>query len=427
MANEEQLALLKQGVDVWNQWREENPNTKIDLKEAHFVNQDFTKINLERANLESSDFQKTELVKANLIGAILRNSDFRYTRLWGADLSKSDLTNADFNSANLNGTVLENTNLSSAEFVKAGFWDSNFQNATLYNTSFLDADLRKADFRKAKFNNTKLNGSNLREANLRAVTLSGVELRQTLFDNTVIVGTDFSESIFGETKFVNCDLSKSNGLEISMHIGPSYIETITLQNSRGKIPVEFLRGCGLSDWEITSSKLYAPDLSNEEISEITQNIFDLKATRPIQISPLFISYSHANSDFVDTIETKLNEKGIRFWRDIHNATSGRLETQIDRAIRHNPTVLLILSEHSTSSDWVEHEARLARNLEKELGRDALCPIALDDSWKTCNWPERIKEQIMEYNILDFSNWKDDDELDAMFKRLIDGLDMFYKK
>jgi hypothetical protein len=24
MANEEQLAILKQGVDVWNQWREEN-------------------------------------------------------------------------------------------------------------------------------------------------------------------------------------------------------------------------------------------------------------------------------------------------------------------------------------------------------------------------------------------------------------------
>ena len=26
MANEEQLSILKQGVDVWNKWREENPD-----------------------------------------------------------------------------------------------------------------------------------------------------------------------------------------------------------------------------------------------------------------------------------------------------------------------------------------------------------------------------------------------------------------
>jgi hypothetical protein len=29
MANEEQLAILKQGVDVWNQWRKENENILV--------------------------------------------------------------------------------------------------------------------------------------------------------------------------------------------------------------------------------------------------------------------------------------------------------------------------------------------------------------------------------------------------------------
>ena len=61
--------------------------------------------------------------------------------------------------------------------------------------------------------------------------------------------------------------------------------------------------------------------------------------------------------------------------------AGRIETQIDRAIRQNPTVLLVLSENSLNSDWVEHEVRTARGLEKEIGRDVLCPVALDDSWK----------------------------------------------
>jgi hypothetical protein len=127
------------------------------------------------------------------------------------------------------------------------------------------------------------------------------------------------------------------------------------------------------------------------------------------------------------MEIHRKEKGIRFWRDVHHATSGRLEKQIDRAIRLNPTVLLVLSTHSVQSDWVEHEARLACQLEKELGRDIICPVALDDSWKMCHWPARLREQIMEYNILDFSKWEDEAFFGRMFTKLIDGLDLFYKE
>ena len=103
-----------------------------------------------------------------------------------------------------------------------------------------------------------------------------------------------------------------------------------------------------------------------------------------------------------------------------------METQIEQAIRHNPTVLVVLSENSTRSDWVEHEVRTARGLEKELKRDVLCPVALDDSWKSSPWPERVMEQVMEYNVLDFSKWQDDNAFQQMFVRLLDGLQLFYK-
>jgi hypothetical protein len=73
---------------------------------------------------------------------------------------------------------------------------------------------------------------------------------------------------------------------------------------------------------------------------------------------------------------------------------------------------------------VEHEARLARELEKELGRDVLCPVALDDAWKTCRWPERLREQIKEYNILDFSAWQDEAFFKLTAAKLVDGLDLF---
>ncbi|HEU0295439.1 MAG TPA: toll/interleukin-1 receptor domain-containing protein, partial [Anaerolineales bacterium] len=137
-------------------------------------------------------------------------------------------------------------------------------------------------------------------------------------------------------------------------------------------------------------------------------------------------YSHADTIFVNKLSDCLSDKGIRFWRDVPHATAGRLEKQIDRAIRQNPTVLLVLSEHSLRSDWVEHEVHSARRLEKEIGRDVLCPIALDESWKNHHWPKRIMEQVMEYNILDFSAWEDDVKFEGMFHKLIDGLELFYK-
>jgi hypothetical protein len=222
------------------------------------------------------------------------------------------------------------------------------------------------------------------------------------------------------------DLSQTNGLESATHQTPSTIGTDILQLSKGEIPENFLRGCGLSDWEIESAKLYKPNLSNQEINNIIYKIFDLRASQSIQVSPLFISYSHVDTPFVEKLETHLLGKGIRFWRDVHNATAGRLETQIDRAMRQNPSVLLVLSKNSTTSDWVEHEALLARQLEKEIGKDVLCPIALDNSWKTAKWPARLMEQIKEYNILDYSNWNDGQAFNQVFNKMISGLDMFYK-
>jgi len=50
-----------------------------------------------------------------------------------------------------------------------------------------------------------------------------------------------------------------------------------------------------------------------------------------------------------------------------------------------------------------------------------------NSWKDSPWPKRVKEQVMGYNILDFSKWKDDAEFGKLFKKLIDRLELFYKR
>jgi len=42
MAKPDQLAILKQGVNVWNEWRKEHADEKIDLGEADLVKADLT-------------------------------------------------------------------------------------------------------------------------------------------------------------------------------------------------------------------------------------------------------------------------------------------------------------------------------------------------------------------------------------------------
>jgi hypothetical protein len=164
----------------------------------------------------------------------------------------------------------------------------------------------------------------------------------------------------------------------------------------------------------------------EELDKILYKIRQLRAARALQISPLFISYSDADSRFVDKVRNSLTKNGVRYWLDIHDTKAGRMEKQIDRAIRQNPRVLLVLSESSLSSDWVEREVRTARALEKETGRDVLFPVALDDSWKDNRETKRATEEITEYSILDFAAWKDNGKFEDMFRKLINGLELFYK-
>lgn len=312
-------------------------------------------------------------------------------------------------------------NLSDADLSHAFLSDADLSDANLSGADLRGKDLRGAYLIRAYLRYANLSGADLRYANLSGANLIGADLKRA-----TLIGANLSTASIGWTVFGKNDLSEVTGLESVKHSGPSTIGVDTLSKSGGQIPTAFLRGCGLSDWEIEATKLYHPNLSNDELNYCLYEIHYLRVKQAIQINPLFISYSHNDSPFVDKLELFLNDHGIRFWRDVHDAPAGPLEKIVDQAIRHNPTVLVILSTNSVKSDWVEHEVRLARKLEKELKRDVICPVALDDSWKKCTWPERLREQITEYNILNFSGWKDESSFRPTFNKLIDGLDLFYK-
>jgi len=52
MANQEHLAILKQGVSAWNRWRVDNPTIRADLEGAYLEGADLRGANLEGTGIK---------------------------------------------------------------------------------------------------------------------------------------------------------------------------------------------------------------------------------------------------------------------------------------------------------------------------------------------------------------------------------------
>lgn len=93
---------------------------------------------------------------------------------------------------------------------------------------------------------------------------------------------------------------------------------------------------------------------------------------------------------------------------------------IDESIRLHDKLLLVLSETSVKSQWVQQEVETALAKEREQGRTVLFPIRLDDAAMQINtgWPAYLKNTR---NIGDFTHWKDHDSYQKAFARLLRDL------
>ncbi len=391
VANPEHLAELGKGVESWNQWRA-----------SHIVGPDRLEANLGLAHLVGAHLERADLEGAHLEGAHLEGVNLEGVNLGLADLEGANLERAHLGLADLEGANLERANLERAHLGLANLVGAHLERANLKWANLVGAHLGLAHLEGAHLEGVNLRGAYLREANL--------------------VGASC-----GQTSWGDLDLLETIGLSTLIHSFQSTLGTDTLILSKGRLPVEFLKGCGLADWEIESAKLYDPDLTTAEITDIQYRIYDLLARGPIQISPVFISYSHGDKAFVDKLGSKLDKKGVRFWRDIKDATAGRLDKVIDRGISSNPTLLLVLSEHAINSDWVEYEVDKAVRLSKKLDRDVLCPIALDKAWlESDRMSGNLRAQIKKYNVLDFGSHNDDEVFETQFRKLVDGLGLHYR-
>lgn len=77
MTIEEDIQRLKDGVDGWNQWRDENEIHEVDLRGGDFSGDDLRGANLSRSDLSGADLRGARLKGAELFNANLQGADLR--------------------------------------------------------------------------------------------------------------------------------------------------------------------------------------------------------------------------------------------------------------------------------------------------------------------------------------------------------------
>jgi hypothetical protein len=98
----------------------------------------------------------------------------------------------------------------------------------------------------------------------------------------------------------------------------------------------------------------------------------------------------------------------------------KIRPAIDQSIRLHDKLLIILSEHSIRSQWVENEIETALEKERRDDKVVVFPVRLDDTVMKANqaWASYVRNTR---NIGDFSNWKDHDTYEKSLKRLLESL------
>ena len=393
MVVRQQLDLLRQGRDVWNAWRKQHAEIHPDLSDADFSHDDLRGADLRGTDLSGADLRGTDLRNTNLSNADLSDADLANASISGADLSNANLSDADLRDADLTGA-----NITSANLNEANLSCADLSNADLSNADLRSANLNEAILRRANLSHTDLVGANLIRANLEAADLSDADLRGTNLSGADLRGADFSRAKVGWTQFDNVDLRTVKGLEAVEHRDPSTIGIDTIYRSAGRIPETFLRRAGVPEDFIT----YMRSL----------------VTHPVEYYTCFISSASQDQDFAERLYADLQSNGVLCWfapDDLKRDEN--FWHSIDESIRLYDKLLVVLSEHSVSSKWVEREVMAALEKEQQQNKLVLFSITLDKSVKQANMPWAVDIRRTRH-IGDFSRWKDQNAYQQAFKRLL---------
>ncbi len=344
MADQEQLDILKQGVEIWNQWRREHPSMVPDLSFA-----DLTEVDLDDADLSGADFSDANLREAQLGGANLR----------GANFSRTNLIKADMWRANLSEAVLYRAKVTEADLSQANLSDTNLSEAELDGVDFTEANLARADLTKAELIRATLVKTNCSEAiltNCRVYGISAwnVQLDRAKQENLVITDYDEPTIMVDNLKIAQFIYLLLNNEEIRDAIDTiakkavlilgrfTFERKVVLDNLREELPT-----CGylpiLFDFEKPSSRsitetvrtlahlarFIIADLTDP--SSIPQELQAIIPTLAVPVQPVLLEGKREYSMFVDFLKTYHWVLPIHYYTDQTNL----LTTLKEQVIEHD--------------------------------------------------------------------------------------------
>ncbi|MBL9140023.1 MAG: pentapeptide repeat-containing protein [Verrucomicrobiales bacterium] len=196
MANDEHIALVRNGARSLNEWRRENPDVALDLIEADLAGLDLIAANLSKARMRGVILREARLVGASLNGADLSQAHLDAAHLKDADLfrarlpqaslvganlcrsgiNEADLRQADLTRANLNGAIMTRSDLSGANLNETDLIEAKLYQAQLVESNLVETRLTRADLRGANLTRADMRVANLIEANLAGAQLCGADL-----------------------------------------------------------------------------------------------------------------------------------------------------------------------------------------------------------------------------------------------------------
>lgn len=188
MANEEHVALLRQGVDIWNYWRQREKTSTIaivpDLTEANLREADLNEVNLGIVHLDGANLSKASLIGAWFNGSNLRGANLSEAYLIGAyfidsNLSGANLSKAILSEASFNGSNLSRTNLTEALLMESDLSGANLSGSNLSHSSLIRTQALATNFRGAILTGACIEDWNINSAtNLDDVICDYVYLRR---------------------------------------------------------------------------------------------------------------------------------------------------------------------------------------------------------------------------------------------------------
>jgi TIR domain/Pentapeptide repeats (8 copies) len=310
-----------------------------------------------------------------------------------ADLSGADLSGWDLNQGKPGAYS------TGIDLLGVDLRDADLSGTNLAWSELTGATLSGAACREATLNSARFHGANLSGADLSGANIAGTNLQMVNFRGANLTGANLYETVFSDT-----DLTDVVGLDACQHSGPCTMDHRTLFGYQA-LPLTFLRCCGL------------PEPLIAELDELRQALHE----DPLRFYSCFISCSNRDREFAERLHADLRYRGIRCW--IYFEDLGTGEDQwgaIYTAIKGHDKLLLICSEASVDSGWVEDEVATAFAEGHKRGETVLFPIRIDDTVLETEkaWAARIRNRL---HIGDFTQWRDRNAYEKALEHLLGNL------